>query len=351
MNNINNNVFCGMSGGVDSSASALLLQNLGYNVVGATMVLHNESTKDKEESDILAAKKICDKLNIPHYVLNLKDEFKKFVINDFIDKYKNGLTPNPCIECNRNLKFGLMFDFAKVYNCEKIATGHYAKIEKCGDRYLLKKPKDLSKDQTYVLFMLTQEQLKNIAFPLGDYTKSEIRELTASLNFENAHAKDSQDICFIPNGNYVQFLNKENLFGENGNFLDLNKNVIGKHNGIINYTIGQRKGLNVSFGKPMYVIDKNSDENTITLGDNEDLFKTRVEVKNVSFTALEKFTNQLEVFARLRYNSKEAKAKLNQLDNGNFVLDFYEPQRAVTPGQYAVFYDGDICLGGGEIVR
>ena len=199
--------------------------------------------------------------------------------------------------------------------------------------------------------MLTQEQLKNIVFPLGDYTKPEIRELTASLNFENANTKDSQDICFIPNGNYVEFLNKENLFGENGNFLDINENIIGKHSGIINYTIGQRKGLNVSFGKPMYVIDKNPYNNTIMLGDNTDLFKTRVEVKNVSFSAFEKFTNELEVFARLRYNSKEAKAKLNVLDNGNFVLDFDEPQRAVTPGQYAVFYDGDICLGGGEIVR
>lgn len=351
MNNLNNNIFCGMSGGVDSSAAALLLQNAGYNVIGATMVLHNENTKEKEEADILAAKKICDRLNISHNVLNLKKEFKLFVIDDFINKYKNGLTPNPCIECNRNLKFGLMFDIAKEYYCKKIATGHYAKIEKYGDRFLLKKPKDLSKDQTYVLFMLTQEQLKNIVFPLGDYTKPEIRELTASLNFENANTKDSQDICFIPNGNYVEFLNKENLFGENGNFLDINENIIGKHSGIINYTIGQRKGLNVSFGKPMYVIDKNPHNNTIMLGDNTDLFKTRVEVKNVSFSAFEKFTNELEVFARLRYNSKEAKAKLNVLDNGNFVLDFDEPQRAVTPGQYAVFYDGDICLGGGEIVR
>lgn len=340
-----------MSGGVDSSAAALLLQNSGYKVIGATMVLHNENSIEKEEADILAAKQICDRLNIEHHVLNLKKEFKKYVIDDFLNKYKNGLTPNPCIECNRNLKFGLMFDKAKEFDCEKIATGHYAKIEKQGDRYYLKKPKDLTKDQTYVLFMLKSEQLKNIVFPLGDYTKPEIRELTASLNFENANTKDSQDICFIPNGNYVDFLNKENLFGETGNFLDINSNIIGRHNGIINYTIGQRKGLNISFGKPMYVINKNAQDNTVILGDNNALFKTRVEVKNVSFSAFEKFTNELEVFARLRYNSKEAKAKLNILDNGNYVLDFYEPQRAVTPGQYAVFYDGDICLGGGEIVK
>ncbi len=350
MKDLNNNVLCGMSGGVDSSAAALLLQKAGYNVVGATMSLHNEGNEQKLLDDITAAQKICERLNIPHNVLDLKKEFKDKVIDDFIDKYKNGLTPNPCIECNRNLKFGLMFDIAKKLNCNKIATGHYAKIDKIGSRFYLKKPKDLAKDQTYVLFMLTQEKLKNIVFPLGDYTKQEIRELTANFNFENANSKDSQDICFIPNGNYVEFLNKENLFGKKGNFLDLQSNIIGEHSGIINYTIGQRKGLNVSFGKPMYVVNKNAKNNSIILGDNTDLFKTRVEVKNVSFTFLDKFTNELEVFARLRYNSKEAKAKLNQLDNGNFVLDFDEPQRAVTPGQYAVFYDGDICLGGGEIV-
>lgn len=351
MANLNNNVFCGMSGGVDSSAAALLLQKMGYNVIGATMLLHNERDPKKTLDDLEAAKKICKRLNIEHKALDLKSEFRNIVINDFINKYKNGLTPNPCIECNRNLKFGLMFDIAKEYNCDRIATGHYAKIEKNGDKYYLKKPKDLSKDQTYVLFMLTQEQLARIVFPLGDFTKPEIRELTASFKFENANSKDSQDICFIPNGDYVDFLNKENLFGRNGDFLDQNNNKIGVHSGIINYTIGQRKGLNVSFGKPMYVLEKNAINNTVILGDNLDLFKTRVEVKNVSFTCLDKFTNELEVYARLRYNSKEAKAKLNQLDNGNFVLDFAEPQRAVTPGQYAVFYDGDICLGGGEIVR
>ena len=350
-NNIKNSVLCGMSGGVDSSAAASLLLKLGFDVIGATMVLHNEGCDNKLNKDLDGAKKICERLNINHITLDLKQEFKEIVINDFIKKYEVGLTPNPCVECNRHLKFGLMFLKAKENGCEKIATGHYAKIEKIGDKFWLKKPKDLSKDQTYVLFMLTQKELKNTVFPLGDLTKAEVRELANNLSFENANNRDSQDICFVPGKDYIDFLKRNNAYYKKGDFININGEKIGTHQGIINYTIGQRKGLNVSFGKPMYVINKDSVNNTVTLGDNLDLFNNRVIIKNLSFTNDEIFVDGMTVFARLRYNANESKAKLFKLENNLYLLEFFEPQRAVTPGQYAVFYNEDICLGGGEIVN
>ena len=345
--NNKNNIMCGMSGGVDSSVAALLLKNEGYNVLGATLVLHEEILETEE---VTKAKKICNNLGINHTVIDLRTNFKKFVIDNFIKKYEEALTPNPCIECNKYIKFGKMLEEAIKNNCELLATGHYAQIEKVGEKFFLKKAKDLKKDQTYFLYMLGQEILSIIKLPLGSLTKEEVREIAQENGFFNAKNKDSQDICFIKNNDYVSFLNENSCINKVGNFYDLQGNNLGMHNGIINYTIGQRKGLNIALGKPAYVISKNSVNNAVVLGDDINLFIDTVKIKNVAFSAFDKLQGEIKVSAKLRYRAKEAKCILRQLDNDNYLLKFDEPQRAVTPGQYAVIYDGDICLGGGEII-
>ncbi len=349
-------VLCGMSGGVDSSVAAKLLLENNYDVSGATLRLYDGEDYEQKLtktccslSDVEDARSVCLRLNIRHYVFNFKEIFEQQVINDFSQKYIDGLTPNPCIECNRHIKFDAMLKRADILGFDYIATGHYARIVKSGDRYLIQKPKDVNKDQTYVLYMLTSEQLKRIVFPLGDLTKSEVREIAEKNNFLNANKKDSQDICFIPDGKYAEFLKKRCGDFPSGNFVDTSGQVIGKHNGIINYTIGQRKGLNVSFGKPMFVTNKNAANNTVVLGNSDDLFSKNVKIKNAVFSAFDNLNQSIKVTAKLRYSAKEAYAVLSKDENGNYNLAFSEPQRAVTPGQFAVIYDGDILLGGGEI--
>lgn len=333
-----------MSGGVDSSVAALLMKKEGYECVGATMQLYSEG-------DCSDAKKIADKLSMPFHIFPLKEEFKEQVISKFIECYEQGKTPNPCIECNRTLKFGAMMDKMRELDCDYVVTGHYARITFENGEYKLKKAVDETKDQSYFLHMLTQEQLAHIKFPLGEYTKPEIREIAEENGFINARKKDSQDICFVPDGDYVSFIKGYN--GKEypkGLFVHKEGKIFGEHKGIVNYTIGQRKGLGVAYTKPLYVLDIQPDTQNVILGDNEDLFTDTVIAKNVNIISGKTLAEPIRVNARIRYRHKEQPATAWQDENGFLHVKFDEPQRAVTKGQYVVLFDGDEVLGGGEII-
>lgn len=353
----NKKVMIGMSGGVDSSVAAFLLQKESLEVIGATMKLYNNEDIDfvSEKTccsldDVLDAKSVCARLGIRHYTLNMTDDFKKEVIERFISAYQNGFTPNPCIDCNRYMKFSKMLHKAQELNIDYVATGHYARIEKQGDRYILKKAVDLSKDQSYVLYSLTQEQLKVTKFPLGNYTKQQVREIAEENGFVNARKHESQDICFVPDGDYSKFI--EYYTGKTypcGDFVDMNGKRLGEHRGIIRYTIGQRRGLGLALPASMYVVEKDVDNNKVILGFNDDLFKKEVNVKNISFTACDGLDKPERLCAKIRYNQKEQPATVTQTDENHFTIVFDEPQRAITKGQAAVLYDGDTVVGGGTI--
>ncbi|MBS7389028.1 MAG: tRNA 2-thiouridine(34) synthase MnmA [Oscillospiraceae bacterium] len=347
----------GMSGGVDSSVAAFLLQKESFEVIGATMKLYNNEDIDfvSEKTccsldDVLDAKSVCARLGIRHYTLNMTDDFKKEVIERFISAYQNGFTPNPCIDCNRYMKFSKMLHKAQELDIDYVATGHYARIEKQGDGYILKKAVDLSKDQSYVLYSLTQEQLKVTKFPLGNYTKQQVREIAEENGFVNARKHESQDICFVPDGDYSKFI--EYYTGKTypcGDFVDMNGKRLGEHKGIIRYTIGQRRGLGLALPASMYVVEKDVDNNKVILGFNDDLFKKEVNVKNISFTACDGLDKPERLCAKIRYNQKEQPATVTQTDENHFTIVFDEPQRAITKGQAAVLYDGDTVVGGGTI--
>ena len=353
----NKKVMIGMSGGVDSSVAASLLQKESLEVIGATMKLYNNEDIDfvSEKTccsldDVLDAKSVCARLGIRHYTLNMTDDFKKEVIERFISAYQNGFTPNPCIDCNRYMKFSKMLHKAQELDIDYVATGHYARIEKQGDRYILKKAVDLSKDQSYVLYSLTQEQLKVTKFPLGNYTKQQVREIAEENGFVNARKHESQDICFVPDGDYSKFI--EYYTGKTypcGDFVDMNGKRLGEHKGIIRYTIGQRRGLGLALPASMYVVEKDVDNNKVILGFNDDLFKKEVNVKNISFTACDGLDKPERLCAKIRYNQKEQPATVTQTDENHFTIVFDEPQRAITKGQAAVLYDGDTVVGGGTI--
>lgn len=353
----NKKVMIGMSGGVDSSVAAFLLQKESLEVIGATMKLYNNEDIDfvSEKTccsldDVLDAKSVCARLGIRHYTLNMTDDFKKEVIERFISAYQNGFTPNPCIDCNRYMKFSKMLHKAQELDIDYVATGHYARIEKQGDRYILKKAVDLSKDQSYVLYSLTQEQLKVTKFPLGNYTKLQVREIAEENGFVNARKHESQDICFVPDGDYSKFI--EYYTGKTypcGDFVDMNGKRLGEHKGIIRYTIGQRRGLGLALPASMYVVEKDVDNNKVILGFNDDLFKKEVNVKNISFTACDGLDKPERLCAKIRYNQKEQPATVTQTDENHFTIVFDEPQRAITKGQAAVLYDGDTVVGGGTI--
>lgn len=353
----NKKVMIGMSGGVDSSVAAFLLQKESLEVIGATMKLYNNEDIDfvSEKTccsldDVLDAKSVCARLGIRHYTLNMTDDFKKEVIERFISAYQNGFTPNPCIDCNRYMKFSKMLHKAQELDIDYVATGHYARIEKQGDRYILKKAVDLSKDQSYVLYSLTQEQLKVTKFPLGNYTKQQVREIAEKNGFVNARKHESQDICFVPDGDYSKFI--EYYTGKTypcGDFVDMNGKRLGEHKGIIRYTIGQRRGLGLALPASMYVVEKDVDNNKVILGFNDDLFKKEVNVKNISFTACDGLDKPERLCAKIRYNQKEQPATVTQTDENHFTIVFDEPQRAITKGQAAVLYDGDTVVGGGTI--
>ncbi len=342
-------ILVGMSGGVDSSVCALVLAQKGYSVSGATLSLLGKTQSDLK--NISDAKAVCDRLNVDHYSFDLSDDFKIFVIDHFISEYIAGRTPNPCIVCNRYIKFGKMLEKAKEMGFNKIATGHYARVEEKDGRYLLFKANDISKDQSYVLYCLSQDQLSSVEFPLGELSKPQVREIAQKNGFINANKKDSQDICFVPDGDYASFIEKTADFvSSTGDYVNLKGEKIGKHNGVIHYTIGQRKGLGVAFGHPVFVIDKNAETNQVVLGDQEHLFYKKVLICDTNFIPFDTLEKEMAVGAKLRYSQKEQPATIKPLPNGQVLIEFSEPQRAPSPGQAAVFYDGDMVVGGGTIV-
>ena len=346
-----------MSGGVDSSVAALLTKNQGYDCVGCTMKLYNNEDANIPQNhtccslnDVEDARSVAYKLKIPYYVFNFTTNFKEKVIDKFVECYEYGITPNPCIDCNRYIKFEKLYERARVLNCDYIVTGHYARIEFDGQKYILKKAIDETKDQSYVLYAMTQEQLKHTLFPLGSMTKTETRKIANENKFVNSNKPDSQDICFVPNGDYAKVI--ENYTGKkytDGDFVDLEGKVIGKHKGIINYTIGQRKGLGISNNEPLYVCKIDADNNLVTLGKNADLFESVAIVKNFNWIMGKPSQNKIKCQVKIRYHQKEQDATLTVLENNTIRIIFDSPQRAITPGQSAVAYSGDIVLGGGII--
>ncbi|WP_300280026.1 tRNA 2-thiouridine(34) synthase MnmA [Peptacetobacter sp.] len=350
-------VMLGMSGGVDSSVAAYLLKKQGYDVIGVNMRLSNDKTEEEKrmtEATIRDAKSVADKLDIPLHVLDFHKEFKEKVIDNFIKEYSEGRTPNPCIVCNKFIKFGLFFDVAKKFDCDYVATGHYARVvkdEKTG-RLMLKKGSSGKKDQTYNLYNIKQEQLSRILLPIGLYEKDEVRSIAKEIGLDVHNKKDSQEICFIKDDDYVRYL-KENsdINIKSGDFVEKDGNKIGKHKGIINYTIGQRKGLGIAFGKPMFVIDINSKDNVVVLGDNDDLFKKELIINNVNTIPFD-FADVEEPFtveAKVRYSAKPSIAKIYKISDNSARVVFEESQRAITKGQSLVMYDGDMLVGGGII--
>ncbi len=343
-------VLVGMSGGVDSAVAALLLKRAGYEVTGVTFRLWMGEGSDAETS-ICDAASICDRLKIPHTVLDLETCFHSEVIGRFVDAYEEGETPNPCVTCNRHIKFPKMLELADSLGVKYVATGHYARVERAeGGEYLLKKAVDEGKDQSYFLYSLSQEQLSRVLFPLGEYTKPEIRAIAEEHGFVNARKRDSQDICFVKDGDYASFIEAYTgkSFAE-GDFIDAEGKILGKHKGMIRYTVGQRKGLGIALGKPMFVCAKNAAENTVTLGENETLFASSLTARDACFVSMLAKDVPLSVCAKVRNTQKETPAVLTLLDGARFRVDFETPQRAISRGQSVVLYDGDKVLGGGII--
>ena len=351
-------ILAAMSGGVDSSAAAILLQEQGYEVVGATVKMFGNKEvgikePDAPKQDVEDAKAVAEKLGIEHHVLDFSSCFKKCVINHFVNEYKCGRTPNPCVDCNKHIKFGKLFEAARELGCEYLATGHYARIEYSAEknRWLLARGDDASKDQSYMLFNMTQDQLAHTVLPLAELTKAEIRAKADEAGLAVAHKSDSQDICFVPDGDYAAVIARLGVKSKQGNFVHMNGTVLGKHKGQLHYTIGQRKGLGVSYEYPLYVISKDMATNTVVLGPNDALFSKELWASAVNFITVDKLTEPMRVTAKARYRMKDVPATIEPAEDGLVHVIFDEPQRAITPGQAVVFYDGQYVVGGGIIER
>ena len=345
-------VLLGMSGGVDSSASAIILKQAGYEVIGCTMNLLDEPNQEP----IKDAKKVCEKLGIEHHVIDCQKQFQCYVIDNFINEYENAKTPNPCVECNKYLKFGIFYDKAKELGCKYIATGHYAKkeySEKYG-QYVLKKSNEEKKDQTYFLYTIPKEKIEDIIFPLQENkSKKDTRQLVEQYDLEIAQKKDSQEICFIKDDDYQKFL-KEHMhkLPEKGKIVLTTGEVLGTHQGLIHYTIGQRKGLGISYKEPLYVVKLDIQKNQVIVGTEKELYSNKLKATQVNWMVdiKEQLQNGFNCLAKIRYRAKEIKAKIKE-ENQKIYVTFEEPQRAITKGQSVVFYDEEgIVLGGGKII-
>lgn len=350
-----------MSGGVDSSVAAYLMRERGFDCMGVTMKLfRNEDVEEKPREktccsleDVEDARAVAWSLGIPYHVFNFSDRFREDVMDRFVSAYEQGCTPNPCIDCNRHLKFAKLYDRARDLGYWYVVTGHYARVEQGENgRWLLKKGPDPHKDQSYVLYALTQEQLAHTIFPLGTYHKDEIRRIAADQGFVNAGKRDSQDICFVPDGDYAGFIERQTgKHYPEGDFVDPQGHVLGRHRGIIHYTVGQRRGLGVSGGRPLYVKEIRPDTNTIVLGEDRDLYQHTAIAEDFNWISMEAPTGPIQVKARARYHQPEQPATAYVLPDGRVRVDFEAPQRALTRGQAIVLYQGEDVVGGGTIVE
>lgn len=354
-------VIVGMSGGVDSSVAALLLKEQGYEVIGVTMqIWQDEEEKLQEENGgccgltaVDDARRVAASLDIPYYVMNFKREFKENVIDYFVDEYIGGRTPNPCIACNRFVKWESLLKRSMDIGADYIATGHYARVEQLPNgRYAVRTSATGRKDQTYALYNLTQEQLKRTLMPVGGYTKEEIREMAAKMNLPVAHKPDSQDICFVPDGDYASFIEKtaDQTFPQ-GNFVLTDGTIVGRHNGIIHYTVGQRKGLGVAMGYPVFVLAIRPETNEVVLGKAEESLSRYVRADRINFMSVEDLKEPKKVWAKIRYNHKGAWCTVERTGEDEILCTFDEPLRAAAPGQAVVLYDGEYVLGGGTIIN
>lgn len=349
-----------MSGGVDSSVAAKLLKEQGYDVIGVTMQIWQDEDLEVQEdnggccglSAVDDARRVAKSIDIPYYVMNFKKEFERDVIDYFVDAYKRGETPNPCIACNRYVKWESLLDKSLSIGADYIATGHYAKVVQLDNgRYTLMQSKTIKKDQTYALYNLTQEQLSRTLMPVGDFDKDEIREMAESINVRIANKPDSQDICFVPDGDYGGFL--ESYTGEKsevGNFVDMEGKVLGKHKGIVHYTIGQRKGLGLSLGKPGFVVEIRTGTNEVVIGDNLDTYSFALKAKDLNFMPFEKLEGVMNFTAKIRYGHRPAACQVEMSGEDEMKVRFEDAQRAITPGQAVVIYDGEMVVGGGTII-
>ena len=342
----------GMSGGVDSSVAAWMMLQQEFDCAGGTMRLHDFGCGGNQ--DVLDAQAVAEKLGIPHHTFSFQPEFEQRVIRQFVSAYENGLTPNPCIRCNAHLKFGAMLDQALEMGFDYVVSGHYARIRRDENtgRYLLYKAEDHSKDQTYFLACLTQTQLAHILFPLGTLSKPEVREIAEQQGLITARKRDSQDICFVPDGDYAAFLRR--YTGKDypaGNYLDLKGNVVGKHNGAVCYTRGQRKGLGLAMGAPVYVCAKDMQANTVTVGPNEALFASVLRANDWNWFPFPALVLPMQVTAKIRHSRQELPAVVYPEENGYARVEFEVPQRAITPGQAVVLYNGEDVVGGGTITE
>lgn len=358
---MNKKAIIAMSGGVDSSVAAYLMKQRGYECVGVTMKLFQGEDVEVSDAhsccsldDVKDAESVAKQLGMPYHVFGFSDLFRETVIDKFVEAYENGCTPNPCINCNRFLKFNKLYHRALELGCDYVVTGHYARIEcdKNSGRYILKKGLDPTKDQSYVLYSLSQEQLAHTIFPLGELNKTDARAIAREQGFVSAHKHDSQDLCFVKDGDYAQFI--ETYTGKTfprGSFIDTKGNILGEHKGIIHYTVGQRKGLGIAFGEPMFVCGINPKDNTVTLGKNSDLYTDTLTAGDINLISVPSIDAPIRVKAKVRYRQVEQWATVTQLDEETIRVKFDEPQRAITKGQAVVLYDGDTVVGGGTIIE